>query len=283
LSADIVFDGGKDVTPLFLTVETPAKCRGADSLNIKVHEGNFATLTPLDTGICPRAPIHFTAAGGVKYEWTPDLFLSDPSAPDPVANPVTSVEYTMIATDQFGCTDTLKAEVIVHPDAVLDMDGPFTIYPGESVQMNAYGNTLYFKWFPPLGLTSTTIANPVASPEVNTRYFVTGVTEFGCAVRDSVDVYVESETILDIPNAFSPGSQPNSEIKIIKRGIASLKYFRIFNRWGQMLFETKDINQGWDGQFKGKAQPLGVYVYMVEAVTNTGKKFTKQGNITLIR
>jgi gliding motility-associated-like protein len=75
----------------------------------------------------------------------------------------------------------------------------------------------------------------------------------------------------------------NTEIKIIKRGIATLKYFRIFNRWGQKVFETTDIDEGWNGRFNGNLQPMGVYVYMVEAVTNTGRVFNKQGNITLIR
>ena len=118
--------------------------------------------------------------------------------------------------------------------------------------------------------------NPAAESGGNICYFAPCVTEFSYTVRDSVDVYAVSETNPDLPTAFSAGSQPNSEIKIIKRGIASLKYFRIFNRWGQMLFEARDINQGEDEQFKGLAQPLGVYIYMVEAVTNTGIKFTKQ-------
>ena len=59
--------------------------------------------------------------------------------------------------------------------------------------------------------------------------------------------------------------------------------FRIFNRWGEEVFSTIDINKGWNGQYKGKPQPMGAYIYVVEAVTSTGKKFNKQGNLTLIR
>ena len=62
-----------------------------------------------------------------------------------------------------------------------------------------------------------------------------------------------------------------------------MKYFRIFNRWGQEIFSTSDIDQGWDGMYKGSSQPIGVYVYMVEAITSTGREFVKQGNVTLIR
>ena len=86
-----------------------------------------------------------------------------------------------------------------------------------------------------------------------------------------------------MPNAFTPGNGVNTQFKIIKRGIATLNYFRVFNRWGQMIFETTDIDHGWDGTYKAAPQPQDVYIYTVEAVTSTGKIFTKQGNITLLR
>jgi gliding motility-associated-like protein len=75
----------------------------------------------------------------------------------------------------------------------------------------------------------------------------------------------------------------NNEFKIIKRGIANLNYFRIFNRWGNMVFETTNIDEGWDGTYKGVPQNIGVFVYQVQAVTQSGKIFTKQGNVTLLR
>jgi len=280
---DIVFGGQQEVKPLTLTVTTPAGCRGSDELDITVHQGNFATLAPADTGICPRDTVQFRVTGGMMFDWSPGIFLSDSTAQSPAAFPVTSIDYMLLATDEFGCFDTLYSHITVHPEAVLELGENVTLYPGESVQMDPKGNALYFAWFPPLGLSATNIANPVAMPDVNTRYFVDAATEWGCTIRDSIDVLVNAESVLDIPNAFTPGSNPNSEIKIVKRGIATLKYFRIFNRWGTKVFETSNIDQGWNGQFNGSPQPMGVYVYMVEAVTNTGRRFVKQGNITLIR
>ena len=70
---------------------------------------------------------------------------------------------------------------------------------------------------------------------------------------------------------------------MINLGDATLKNFSIYNRWGMKIFETKDINQGWDGTYNGEPQPLGVYVYIAEGITATGKTFRKQGNITLMR
>jgi gliding motility-associated-like protein len=131
-----------------------------------------------------------------------------------------------------------------------------------------------------VGLSAYNISNPVISPEVNTRYIVTATTENGCTTIDTINVF-RAETNMDMPNAFAPGH--GKELKIIKEGIATLKYFRIFNRWGDKLFETMDVDKGWDGSYNGEPQPLGVYIYSIQAVTDTGKIFNKQGNITLIR
>ncbi len=97
---------------------------------------------------------------------------------------------------------------------------------------------------------------------VSTEYFVHASTEWGCSTTDSMKVYVDPTTLLALPNGFTPGNGPNNEFKIIKEGIATLKYFRIFNRWGNKVFETKDIEKGWDGTYKGQLpQPLVVYMY----------------------
>ncbi len=123
----------------------------------------------------------------------------------------------------------------------------------------------------------------MASPTVNTRYFVTGTTEAGCKAYDSVYVLVHQESAIGMANAFSPGSEPNGLFKVSHLGTASLRYFRIYNRWGSKVFETSNINEGWDGTFNGTAQPMGVYIYTVEAQTNSGTVFVKQGNVTLLR
>jgi gliding motility-associated-like protein len=88
---------------------------------------------------------------------------------------------------------------------------------------------------------------------------------------------------LDVANAFTPGVAPNPEFNVSHLGIASLKSFRIYNRWGAKVFETNDIHKGWNGQFNGEDQPMGVYVYTVEAINNKGKSFVKNGNVTLLR
>lgn len=111
---------------------------------------------------------------------------------------------------------------------------------------------------------------------------LTGTTEDGCTTKDSVRIRVVSSSVITVPNAFAPGSV-NGSIKVILRGIARLRYFRIYNRWGGLVFEGKNISDGWDGTIGGVAQPAGVYVYEAEAVTSEGQIIQKQGNITLLK
>jgi gliding motility-associated-like protein len=223
--------------------------------------------------------------GGNSWLWSPGMYVSDSTAAVVKAWPITSTTFWVYATDLKGCKDTQKVNITVNPGAVLDAGDDQIIYPGETAQLYAQGNCSFFTWFPPNGLNDTKIKNPIASPSVTTRYFVTAQTESGCAATDSVDVIVSPESVIDLPNAFSPGtgSSINDQLTIIVRGVVKLNTFRIFNRWGEEVFSSTDINKGWDGRYKGVPQPMGVYVYVLEAVSSTGKRFYKQGNVTLLR
>jgi gliding motility-associated-like protein len=118
------------------------------------------------------------------------------------------------------------------------------------------------------------------APAVRTRYFVKATTEHGCTINDSVDVLVK-ETVIDMPNAFNANS--NTLFKPAKRGIATLKAFSIYNRWGNKVYSSNDINNGWDGTYNGKPQPVGVYIYTIDALTDSGHEFVQSGDVTLIR
>jgi gliding motility-associated-like protein len=275
---------GLTSTTLTVTVTTPAGCLGSDNVFFEVIAPDIIQALALDTLLCPRDTAQLSVTGtAVSVIWSPDIYLSDADSTTVSVWPSASTVYTVIGTDINNCKDTASIEVTVYPDAVLSLPDSARIYPGESYQIDPSGNTLYYQWFPPQGLSSISIANPIAQPTVDTRYFVQAATENGCLTQDSIDIYVSTETPINIPNAFTPGSEPNSSLKVNYRGIATLKSFSIYNRWGTKVFETTNIDEGWDGRFNGEPQPMGVYIYMVEAVSSSGRKFVKQGNITLIR
>ncbi len=263
-----------------LLVTTPMGCAGSDLLRVTVYPGGFGRASR-DTGFCLDNAVGLWADGGITYIWTPAYGLSDTTVPDPLASPGASTQYTVYITDIHNCVDTEYVFVQVYPAAILTLPDSVSIYSGEQYQVEPETNCFYFRWFPPSGITNTEIANPVASPEVRTRYFVTAGTEQGCMLRDSIDILVEG-TIIDMPNAFTPTGSYNT-FKPSKRGIAELKSFSIYNRWGARVFSTTNIEEGWDGTYKGTPQPLGVYVYAREAITDSGKVYIKRGNVTLVK
>lgn len=263
-----------------LHVQTPIGCSDLDTVNVLVYPGAFGAIVA-DTGYCPGNEAPLWATGGVSYSWTPAYGLSDTTISNPVASPLTTTDYTVYIKDMHNCLDTEKVTVQVYPEAVLNLPDSVTVYPGEQYHVEPGTNCLYFSWFPPSGLSSPDISDPLMSPAVRTRYFVNATTENGCAIKDSMDVLV-METVIDMPNAFAP-SGTNNLFKPSKRGIAQLKEFAIYNRWGNKVYSSTNIDEGWDGTKDGKAVPMGVYIYVIDAVTDNGKAFTKQGTVTLIR
>jgi gliding motility-associated-like protein len=267
-----------------VSVTTSAGCSTADSAMITVHPADtISEIQPI--ALCPRGSkqiIPTTTGPGSTYKWSPSMYIRSDTSAAPWIFPITSLTYTVISTNKYGCSDTETVNVTVHPGATIFVGDSVTIYPGESYQISPQTNCVSFVWSPSAGLNNTHISNPIAKPDANTRYIVSASNEWGCLVTDTLNIYVSTESLLTLPNAFTPGSS-NKLFKVLKRGEATLNYFRIFNRWGELVYETTNIDEGWDGTYKGQVQPFGVYVYDIEAVTSTGKLFHKNGNVTLIK
>ena len=105
----------------------------------------------------------------------------------------------------------------------------------------------------------------------------------GCADTACKPVSAIVVPAVDVPNAFTPQSgDVNNKIFVKGFGIGKMRFI-IWNRWGQKVFETNDVNIGWDGKFKGVVQPMDVYAYTLSVEFFDGKKATKKGDITLIR
>jgi gliding motility-associated-like protein len=277
-----------DTTMWFYVTQTKMKCESAvDSFKVTINPKPTVTVSP-SIALCPHDTTVFTAVDNdaiAYYHWAPAMYLSDTVGPSVIVRPETNVTYTVVATNKYDCTDTADVTVTVRPGALLTINtgDSVILYPGETYQIDPMTNCLSFEWFPPAGLNNWQIPNPVASPEISTKYTVKGTTSWGCIAEDSLNIYVSEESLLALPNAFTPGSGPNNTFKIIKRGLATLRYFRVFDRWGVKVFETTDIDKGWDGTYNGTMQPYGVYVYEVAAVTSAGRSFEKHGNVTLIK
>ena len=268
-----------------LTVTTPAGCNGSDDADYTVSSTNFTVPTGR-TALCPGDSVKLLntfSAPLLWVHWYPNLYIDSVTSQTPTVWPPTNFSYLVVAQEATGCLDSTLVLIDIKSSATITLPDTVTLFPGDSYQFNPSGNCLYFTWSPLNGLNNPNISSPTTSVQSSIIYTVDAKTEFGCKITDSVVVVVEDDSEIDVANAFTPGSVPNDIIRVQHHGIAKLNSFRIFNRWGQLVFETTNIDEGWDGTFNGQPQPIGVYVYYADAISYRGKRFYKQGNITLLR
>jgi hypothetical protein len=102
-----------------------------------------------------------------------------------------------------------------------------------------------------VALTAASFQGHADTLQVSAEYFVPANNQGSCKAADPIDIYAGEEPLSALPDGFSPGSGANGEFKIIRQGIANLNYFRIFNRWGNMVSETPDTNQIWNRVYNG--------------------------------
>lgn len=219
-----------------------------------------------------------------KWYWD---FGDNNFSTDPVAQHIyadTGIYYaSLTAQAQNGCTtDTITKPVTVYGTyAYAGRDS--TILQGYPYQLQASGGTIY-TWYPPLGLDNPHIANPVATLNNDITYTLTASAEVGCATTDTLHLKVIKGPEIYVPTAFTPnGDGRNDKFKIIPVGITEISFFKIMNRWGQVIYSSKNASSGWDGTINGTPQPAGTYVWMVAGKTMDNRTMQKQGTVVLIR
>ncbi len=277
-------------TPLNTTTYTVTgnigKCQSKDAVTITVVRYPKA-FAGNDTMICFNGIAQLKAFGGSKYVWSPATFLSDPDIPDPVSIPGKTITYTVTVTDTLGCPKPVSDDVIVTVLPPIDANaGPrdTAIVLNQPLQLHASGGQVYL-WSPATGLSNPNITDPVAKLVNNRQYILRASNAAGCSGTDTINVTVyKIDAGLYVPNAFTPnGDNMNEVFRAVPLGIKKLNYFRIYNRFGQLLFYTNQQNGGWDGTYKGKPQNPDVYIWIVEGIDYQDNKIFKRGIITLIR
>ncbi len=272
-------------TTYTLTVSA-GSCSDSDVAVVTVKTFPSLIVGP-DQSICKGDTAALNASGCTTYNWMPSATVKSPAEPNTVAYPNQTTTYYVSATDSNKCPLTLKDSIVVNvfPAGVTGIMGDTTIVYGTSGQLFAYGGASY-SWYPAEGLDNPTIASPMASPTATTTYYVEMITHNGCKVIDSIILTIVYEPIVKFPNAFSPnGDGKNDFFRPMVAGLLSDVHFRIYNRWGQLIYESNDATlKGWDGTFKGIPQETGVYVYVFECIaTVTGADNKMKGNVSLLR
>lgn len=280
------------VTEYFVVGKNEYGCILKDSVLVNIQHPLQLLVSPPDT-ICMGESAHLDASGVERYVWSPSADLNHTTIPSPVANPKQSTIYRVIGSDKHQCfSDTAFIPVTVYPYPKVDAGPDRHISVGSSLHLSAVISPDVRKmvWKPPSGLNCATCPDPIATPKENTTYSIEVMNEGGCKTSDQITVSVFcSNSNLFLPNTFSPNSDGNNDVFHPRgKGIYSIKSFRVFNRWGEMIFEKtnmapNDISQGWDGTHKSRPAPQDVYVYTVDVICENKVVLNFKGNVILIR
>jgi gliding motility-associated-like protein len=229
---------------------------------------------------------------------SPNLTLSywqDSLATIPLINPSSvgvSGTYYIKAVGANGCSITKPVAVTVLIYKLINgiRYQTLTTPPNINLQLSARNIGVQYNWTPPVGLNSTSLKDPVFNYDRQIEYIVNITRENGCITVDTVLVKIVAEPAglvrsdLFVPKAWTPNNDGhNDKLFPLTVNIRELKYFRVFNRWGQLMFETNVIGLGWNGIFQGKPQVMDVYTWTAEAIGVDGKYIKKAGNSVLIR
>lgn len=278
-----------NITYFVTTTEAAFSCTSTDSINISIRPVTVFTISPNDS-VCLKSTVQLKTTGGNKFSWEPANLVNNPTVANPIAAPLTTILFRVNIKDSV-CNDSALLSTTIYSIALPKL----SVSKSNDIDcFNAQANLIVtgankYIWTAatlPLNLNNSNIATPVASPVITKKYFVTAIdTLTTCSNTDSITVLVSigSNPLLYIPTAFSPnGDGINDCFKIKPQG--RLKYFEltIFNRMGNRVFFTNDVNDCWDGTYNGQHQNSGNFVYYLKIINECRENATS-GNLLLIR
>lgn len=265
-------------------------CFNTDTAQVRLRT-NTESFAWGDTEVCRNIPVQLFDTGGTRYSWIPASGLNNPSIYNPIATPTVTTKYMVIAQLGSCIPDTNYVSVIVRQLPTVDAGIDQRVVAGTLVYLEANGTLIAtYEWSPAYNLSCSSCKNPTATMMATQTYFVTVASSFGCKATDSVtiDVFCDESQIF-IPNSFTPNGDGQNDVFYPRgSGISTVKAFRIYNRWGELVFEKtnfdiNDASAAWDGTYKGGSARTDVFVYLLEATCTTGKPLFYKGDVTIIR
>ena len=267
-----------DVPAWFVVAVTNACGSIRDSAFVSIRIPT-ATAEP-DTIVCSGERVQLLSNGGAAHAWSPTTGLNSATSSTPTALVTAPITYTVVVTDELGCTANASVFLDIHPvrpvtaywDAVLEL--------GQTTQLLAVGDGS-FTWAPSATLSDSTSATPLAEPEQTTTYTVSMTDANGCVTRDDVTIIIPGS--LFIPNTFTPNSDGYNDL-FGAWGVDIVEIeLEVYDRWGKLTWTTTDLRGRWDGTFGGQEAPIDTYVWRVRAKEIAGDVIQRVGHVTLVR
>ena len=267
-------------------------CIAFDTVRLNVIKPFNMLISPNDT-LCIGESTILRASGANNYLWSPSTGLNRNDIAEPVARPNTTTLYRVVGYDGHNCfTDTNFVKITVGPKPTLNIGADLTLTTGSTVTFNPIvqnGPIVNWTWTPAAGLSCTTCPAPTTIVKDNTFYTLSITNNYGCITTDTIFIFVFCKSAqVFIPNAFTPDGDGLNDILMVRGKGIVVKNFRIFNRWGELVFERTNFNPndpkyGWDGKVRGIPATPDVFVYTAEVICDNGIMYTYKGNTTLLK
>lgn len=281
-------------TTTFYLMATNGICSAIDSIKVNYNGVNILTTGGATcNGANDTLSVTSINNQTLTYTWQPiSEILSGENSATPIVNPSSTTMYYVTAQNSFGCSANDSALVVVsgfNPNNIFITSDKDTLFNGEGTYLHADPDSNFtYLWLPNSNLTNNTIANPFANPPTTTNYSVL-FTEIssGCSYIKYYTLYaweiVCGEPNVYLPNAFTPNGDKENDVLFLRGRNVESMHLKIYDRWGELVFETTQQHVGWDGNYKGKPVDPAVYVYHLSVKCIDGQDYFKKGNVTVIR
>lgn len=280
-----------------LTVTTQNSCTSEFTDTVRVYATPVLSIVARDT-VCINSTERFVgvveqADSTLTWQWNLGNGNSQIQNPTVTYTTAGNFNVSLIAKNKLDCADTATHSItVVDLPTATPVASPLTMIAGTSTQlnMNYTGPIVSYTWIPSQRMDCPTCPAPVVNPQFSTDYRVTVTDRYGC--RNTGDISVQvicTGQNFFMPNTFSPNGDGSNDVFYPRgTGVFRIKSFRIFNRWGEVVFERRefpvnDAAAGWNGMYKGKKASSDVYVYQLEILCSNGELIRYSGDIALIQ
>ncbi|HRN57695.1 MAG TPA: PKD domain-containing protein, partial [Agriterribacter sp.] len=283
--------------PVSLTATTQSGCERTFTDTVRVYRTPVPVIAAGDIS-CINRTIAFNGAlalppdTAILWNWSFGNGRSSTERNNTVSYDAPgNYNVTLTAANSFGCKDMATHPLMIAPLPVVTTQNVVIPVGGEIVLPVSYSSGISrYTWTPPDGLSCTGCPTPLANPSLTTTYhiLVTDSNTCSAAADITVEVVCKTENYF-VPNTFSPNGDGMNDVFYPRgRGLASVQSMKIYNRWGQLVFDRRNFSandpaKGWNGKAGNQDLPPDVYVYMVEFICENSQIVPMKGNVTLIR
>lgn len=263
-----------------LVVSDSLGCFSSDTTYTTLDVFDIETNASLDTTICPGDTVFIWASGGDTYQWITDYNIVSDNDSSYVF-PYNSTAYNVLVTNDKGCSNMEQINVNVYSPPYVTAGPDLDISYGESIQLQGATNSTNFIWQPEDSISCDTCIQPFVDPITTTQYIISVVDSNGCINSDTVLVILDGA--IYVPNTFTPNGDGVNDVFVVKGKEIKTFEFWIFDRWGELIFHTNNMNVYWDGTFGGRPVQIDTYIWKMEYEDYQNHYGNLIGHVNVIR